>query len=319
MKSSSIPYSLSLSLYISHLKMTAAISENNPVTYEGLPLGCWQKEDYKKQWCDYPSSSSGASSACRQEIITDPYNPENTCMRLTLPANTTGGSSGGMTADIDIKQNYPAGSDCLDQPFVEWETAFFQYQLMFEENFDWSKGGKLPGLTTYPDTPTGCIDNSDFDGNSVRYMWRENGQLFLYLYYPEKKERCGDYYTMSPPFYFAPGTWYTLTQEVYLNNIGLSDGYIKVWIDGVLSLSLSNLVLRRSGDLYEDDIKMDCFRGGSDSSWASLKDSYVYFDEFKLYGVSACEHTSSFWQNSSKTFDANEKTHKNHERKNLRF
>ncbi|MCD8542116.1 MAG: hypothetical protein LRY69_01340 [Gammaproteobacteria bacterium] len=183
---------------------------------------------------------------------------------------------------------------------------------MFEEDFDWSKGGKLPGLTTYPDTPTGCIDNSDFDGNSVRYMWRENGQLFLYLYYPEKQERCGDYYAMSPTFYFAPGTWYTLTQEVRLNDVGLSDGYIKVWIDAVLSLSLSNLVLRRSGDLHEDDIKMDCFRGGSDSTWASPEDAYIYFDEFKLYGVSACENTSSFWKHASNSSHVEQKTHKNH-------
>ncbi|MCD8542117.1 MAG: hypothetical protein LRY69_01345 [Gammaproteobacteria bacterium] len=124
MKISSIPCSLSLPLYISYLGVVSSISENNPVTYEGLPLGCWQKEDYKKQWCEYPGSSSGASSPCRQEIITDPYNPENTCMRLTLPANTIGGSAGGMTADIDIKENYPTGQFASINPLWNGKQLF---------------------------------------------------------------------------------------------------------------------------------------------------------------------------------------------------
>jgi len=299
-----------LFFYSRYIALTAAISENNPVSYEGLALGCWQKEDYKKQWCSYPGGSSGASTPCRQEMVTDPHNFTNTCMRLTLPANTTGGSSGGMTSDVQIKDNYPAGSVCLNEPFVAWETAFFQYNVMFQENFDWSKGGKLPGLTTYPDTPTGCIDNTDFDGNSVRYMWRENGELYLYLYYPEKKDRCGDYHRMDPKFYFDSNTWYTLTQEVRLNQLNQSDGYINVWINGVLSLTLTDLILRRNNDYQEDSIKMDCFRGGSDSTWASPEDSYIYFDDFTLYGA------SNFWKPLSNASHTTEKTDKNSEQAN---
>ena len=278
-----------------YTRQSFAISEANPVTYTGVTKGCWVKEEYEANWCDYPSSSSGGKDDgddCRQIITENPKNPQNSCMRLTLPAEIIGGSDGGMTSSLDIKTGPSTTKECINENRVSWSTAWFQYDVMFADNFYWGKGGKLPGLTTYPDSPTGCIDNDEFDGDSVRYMWRENGELKLYLYDPEKVEECGDYYDMSPRLFLTKGHWYTLTQEVHLNDLGKPNGYVNIWVDGVKTLNLPNLVLHVEGDIYENQLKMDCFRGGSSSDWASPQNDYVFFDNFKVSQTSLLESSA---------------------------
>ena len=85
-------------------------------------------------------------------------------------------------------------------------SLLLSYSVYFPADFDFVKGGKLPGLyssTGFMNSSTGTIDaNTDScsggAGNeagkscwSIRLMWRENGEGELYLYLPIQKS--GEY------------------------------------------------------------------------------------------------------------------------------
>lgn len=243
-----------------------ALSFGYPVTFDDDALGVYSKEDFKKDWGMNPNSSSGQSHG-RLNIVADWDDPNNHVLEVTYNANQVGGNSA-MVFTPSLGGSY--------------DHLIFQYKVKFADDFTWIKGGKLPGLTNSPDSPTGCIDNGTFDGFSARYMWREEGVLKGYIYSPEKKERCGDYYTSSPVFYFHKGTWYTLKQEVFLGTPGERDGYIKAWVDGQPILSITNIMLRKNATVMIDQVKMDTFFGGSGSDWAPTTNQHVYFDDFEV-------------------------------------
>lgn len=156
-------------------------------------------------------------------------------------------------------------------------SLFLQYKVRFDNAFTWVKGGKLPGLGG-GDTPTGCIQNGTFDGFTTRLMWRENGVGFQYYYFPGKVEQCGDYAGLARRF--EAGRWYTLTQQVVLNDIGQNNGEFRQWIDGELVLENKTMLLRNSANVSVSAIKMDTFFGGSSSDWAPVREQYAYFDDF---------------------------------------
>lgn len=242
-----------------------SLSVGNPVTFDDDTLGLYSKSDFEKDWNTTPTSASGYGS--RLYIESDPAGSASQVLKVIYLANAVGGSSA-MAFDA------PLGD--------EYTTLTFQYQVFFPTGFTWVKGGKLPGLTSEPDTPTGCIDNSDFDGFSARYMWREDGQLYGYIYNPTKEENCGDYYEGSPAYYFTQNEWHTLKQTIYIGDPDVANGYIKIWVDGVLVIDIANIMLRKGSDIYIDTVKMDTFFGGSSNEWAPSTEQYAYFDNFEV-------------------------------------
>ncbi|MBI6550434.1 polysaccharide lyase [Xenorhabdus lircayensis] len=135
----------------------------------------------------------------------------------------------------------------------------------------------MPGLAG-GDRPSGCVDNDSFDGFSSRLMWRKEGELFGYLYYPEKEARCGDYVKLNTSL--KKDIWYTLTQYVKLNSIGKRDGIYIQYIDNTEVLRLNDIKLRNENDVFIDAIKWSSFFGGSTLDWAPPVEQYAYFDHF---------------------------------------
>lgn len=250
-----------------------AISTSKPVNFQDSPVGLYRKKDFEKDWGIKPNNASGQPTG-RLSIVTDPT--QGKVLQVTYLAGQIGGDSG-MVFTPTIQA--PKGAT---DPRVKYRHLFFQYKVKFPHDFTWVKGGKLPGLTSSPYSPTGCISNTTFDGFSMRLMWRENGVVFSYVYNPDKKERCGDYYTFNPPITLARDTWYTITQEVYLNTPGGSDGYIKQWVDGTLVLDLQKINLRNADTICIDQLKMDTFFGGGSYDWAPATDQHAYFANFMV-------------------------------------
>lgn len=243
----------------------SALSLESPVNFSKDSRGEYLEPDFKKDWDMNPTSSSGQSS--RLNITSDPEDFEQNALRVTYLANQVGGSSAMVfTAPLGDK----------------YEHLSFEYQFRVPSDFTWVKGGKLPGLTSSPDSPTGCIEDGTFDGFSARYMWREEGLLYAYVYNPDKVEDCGDYYPMNPPVYLTKNKWYSLKQEVYIGDPGEHNGYIRVWVDGQQSAEISNIMLRQSPDIYIDLAHIDTFFGGSSSDWAPTTDQYSYFANFTI-------------------------------------
>ena len=154
------------------------------------------------------------------------------------------------------------------------------YRVRFQENFDFQKGGKLPGLaggtaTTGKTKPNG-------DGWSARYMWRASGEAVIYLYHMGQSRDQGDDLPLQSVF--VPGRWHELTQQIRVNDPGKSNGELRVWFDGRLVLTRTDLQLRRHHLAPVDRFYFSTFFGGASEAWAPTRDCYVDFGNIEFEG-----------------------------------
>ncbi|KAN0114057.1 polysaccharide lyase family 14 protein [Russula decolorans] len=105
-----------------------------------------------------------------------------------------------------LQVQYPAGSFQDNnvggaQFYAMWNSSgsAFQsmlvtYEVAFDADFDWVKGGKLPGLRGGPD-PDNCSGGNQANGTncfSSRVMWRTDGNGEVYAYVPRVNGICSD-------------------------------------------------------------------------------------------------------------------------------
>lgn len=198
-----------------------------------------------------------------------------------------------------LRVNYPAGSA---SPLVTGQTAapvggtqFFadlgmqpqnslrlSYYLRFSPDFNFVKGGKLPGLFG------GKVNNGrkipdGTNGFSTRYMWRTKGDGEVYAYLPTSNEHGTSIGRGN--WRFQPGTWYHLEQEVILNQPGKKNGRIRVWVDGKPVLNQGNLTFRTTNNLKIEGVFFSTFFGGGSAAWATPKNVYIDFADFSVSAV----------------------------------
>lgn len=228
--------------------------------------GAYTAARFSADWGFAPGASAGVADN-RLSVVTDPLESSNRVLRVTYKANQIGGSSASVFT-------YPI-------PGGPHTHLWLQYKVMFDSNFTWVKGGKLPGLAGYNGTkPTGCVNNSLLDGFSARFMWRENGNGFLYLYNPVKQDECGDYSPLAS--FFTKGRWYTITSSVELGTANQYNGVVTTYIDGIEVSRVSGLMLRNSTSVSIDKFLFETFFGGSTTDWAPTTDQYSYFDNIAI-------------------------------------
>jgi hypothetical protein len=112
-------------------------------------------------------------------FVNDPF-PNNPVPISSTTVNTSGPV---------LQATYPAGgfqsSNSGAQFYNLWNssdgstfgTMMATYEVAFDANFDWVKGGKLPGLRGGLNS-SGCSGGNEADGHdcfSSRVMWRKNG------------------------------------------------------------------------------------------------------------------------------------------------
>lgn len=206
-----------------------------------------------------------------------------------------------------LQVRYPAGScgptdqaGCGKGGGAQWlvpldlynsfDKATLSYRIKFSDTFDFVLGGKLPGLTGAPKPlsmpPTGGHRSSDCNGFSARMMWRQGGAAVLYLYYPGQTGNYGDDFnftdTNGETIIFIPGQWYTITQKIFMNTPGKSDGIIEIWLNNSKVLHKDGLTFRGIScrNIGINQFYFSTFFGGNDLSWASKKEEYILFDDF---------------------------------------
>lgn len=162
------------------------------------------------------------------------------------------------------------------------DTVRLSYYVRFSNNFDFVKGGKLPGLFGGNVNTGGKIPDGT-NGFSTRYMWRRNGDGEVYAYLPTSTEHGTSLGRGN--WQFQPGNWHFIEQEVILNQPGKNDGRIRVWFDGKQVLEQNELNFRTTNNLKIEGILFSTFFGGGDSSWATPKDVYVDFANFSVSSV----------------------------------
>lgn len=172
------------------------------------------------------------------------------------------------------------------------EEAWMTYRVKFSGGFEWTEGGKLPGLCGGPSDgtgrpcPTGCSSVAQKDGFSTRLMWRADGAIVTYAYYPDKPRsiRCGEDWVWDATL--ESGRWYEIAMRVRLNSVdggtANSDGSVEAWLDGKKVLGKSGVRLRYNDRVLIDRAYLTSYVGGSSVDlFAPSKDQYALFDEFK--------------------------------------
>jgi hypothetical protein len=170
------------------------------------------------------------------------------------------------------------------QWYLAWQggpvdTAYLRYFVRFEKDFDFVKGGKMPGLFGGRITSGRRIPDGT-NGFSTRYMWRTGGAGEVYAYLPTSVAHGTSLGRGS--WVWPTDVWTEVQQQVTLNTPGQSDGSVRVWLNGVLVLTETGLLFRSDPGLQIEGLFFSTFFGGGDASWASPRDQYAVFAGFAL-------------------------------------
>jgi hypothetical protein len=173
----------------------------------------------------------------------------------------------------------------------------FNYSVNFDQNFDWVKGGKLPGVYI---GQTGANGGTHLDnGSSYRIMWRARGRAEAYIYVPQQLDT---YYKLPNLivnndgaygdsvwrglFNFNTETWNNVSMYIKLNtftgnNIPNYDGILMLTVNNV-TLSFNQMLWASTQDMLINGLMMQSFFGGCCPDWATPFDQNIYFKDFSV-------------------------------------
>lgn len=167
-------------------------------------------------------------------------------------------------------------------PFGKHEAAEMSYTLRFSKDFDFVKGGKLPGLCGGPENVSGGRPANGKNGFSARLMWRRDGRGEAYVYHKNQKGDYGDSFAFPSDFRFPTDAPVKVRIAVTMNSIGKRDGTLRVWIDEKLLVERTDMEWRSVDTFGVDGLYFETFHGGGDKTWAPTKPCWAEFAEMKV-------------------------------------
>lgn len=245
--------------------------------FEDDPVGTYSVSNLAADW-NSPSWNDGVDEG-RVSIANDAdaYGDKS----LVVKYNEGGTTDSKSQWQLDFDQGY--------------EELFLTYRIRFDENFDFVRGGKLPGLAGGAANTGGNKPNGT-DGWSARMMWRTDGSggsslnpdeanLVQYLYHPDQPTNFGhdqkwDDGSNGQWKKFESDQWYHMQHRVVMNTPGQDDGILQAWFDGEMVLDVQDIRYRDTASLQIDMMYFSTFFGGSSSIWEATKDELAYFDDF---------------------------------------
>ncbi len=215
---------------------------------------------------------------------------------MSIVADGRGGKAVRTVLRAGTTHSLPTANDNGNNLFITlpgtYDQACMSYDIRFDSNFDWSLGGKLPGLEgvapgTSVAAPTGG-NQTDF-GWSGRMMWlgpaayKWAGPLNMavsYMYHPGQAGTYGDNVRWNTAF--VAGTWHTVKQCHTMNTVGRADGVLTAWIDGTKVVDQTDYVYRTRDNVHITHIVFSIFRGGNTINWAGNRDSTIDIDNIAI-------------------------------------
>ena len=173
-------------------------------------------------------------------------------------------------------------------PIGKTAVAQLTYTVRFSADFDWVKGGKLPGLSGGPANVSGGRPADGTNGFSARLMWRKDGRGEAYVYHKNQKGDYGDSLAFPEDFRFSTDTPIRVRMRVEMNDPGRKNGKLYVWISAGEAQAERLVVSRtdmewRSVDTFAiDSLYFETFHGGSDATWAPTRPCWTEFSGVKV-------------------------------------
>lgn len=212
------------------------------------------------------------------------YRGTGNVVRTTLAAGKYIGSTGEGRGNV-LTSRLPGSYD----------SACVAYDVRVAAGFDFSAGGKLPGLVgvapgVSPGTPTG--GGSTEHGWSGRLMWlgakmwqmvrtaERSNVVVTYLYHPGQERVYGDNVTWGSSL--TPGVWHRVRQCHVMNTVGRADGVLQAWFDGTPVLQQTDVVYRTDPAVHITHLDWSVFRGGDSLAWAGATTGYVDINNLKV-------------------------------------
>lgn len=173
--------------------------------------------------------------------------------------------------------------------FSDYDELYFSYQITFHADYDFSMGGKLPGLAGLnPDVstkPDGCNHVGEDDGFSLRSMFREEGRAIGYFYHQDSTESCGeeiDYQHEGANFSFKRDKTYLLEQYVKMNDKNQANGIVELYVNGFKVLERTDMTFSENLEYAINYHFFQLWHGGDNDDWAVDRDSTAYFNHIAL-------------------------------------
>ncbi len=230
------------------------------VDFEAATLGDYTLEAFQSDWGTVRVGGLGSG---RAEIIGGESAYSGRSLRLKYPAGTYGSADQAIQSKIGLARNY--------------EELYVSYRVRFADDFDFVRGGKLPGLSGGVGNWGGNRPDGS-DGWSGRMMWRPGGEAVQYVYHPDQPGIYGEDFPWNRRF--EPGRWHTVEHRFVMNTPGRNDGVVQAWFDGTEALYVNDLRFRDVASFGISDFLISTFFGGGDDTWAPTKDEYISFDDF---------------------------------------
>jgi hypothetical protein len=254
-----------------------ATPEPQSASSQGPAASAWSSNFERINWVsEWTPKQKGSFGLDNTTVEDDPQSPGGRFLRVRY---YKGGASPSASRRVGVKEG---GAQLLGQlPGGATDRAFLRYFVRFPSDFDFVKGGKLPGFYGGTNISGGHIPNGT-DGFSTRFMWRTEGQGEVYVYMPSSTKFGTSLGRGS--FRFTPGKWHCVEQELSLNTPGQADGQVRVWLDSEAVFEQQQLFFRSVPDLRIEGVFFSTFFGGGDPSWAPPRDTHADFAAFATSG-----------------------------------
>ncbi len=160
------------------------------------------------------------------------------------------------------------------------------YEVKFPEDFDFVKGGKLPGLCGEP-VASGGNRADGKNGFSARVMWRTDGRAVSYIYHLDQVDRYGDDFQWHDsdknPLIFKRGIWHKIKMNVQVNDLMKRNGLIQVFYNDRLVFEKKDFVFRTVNSISVDRLCFNTFFGGDDQSWSPKKEEKLFIRNLSIH------------------------------------
>jgi hypothetical protein len=208
------------------------------------------------------------------KALADPSGKFVTVLRATFPKG-----SASPTVTRNTSSPVGGGQFFANLGLNPRDSLHLRFYVRFAGDFNFVKGGKLPGLFGGSVGSGGNIPDGT-NGFSTRFMWRRNGDGEVYVYLPSSIQHGTSF--GRGKWRFQANQWHLIEQEVKLNTPGKDDGRVRVWFEEKLVLDEEKIVFRTVSSLKIEGVFFCTFFGGNDPSWATPTYTYIDFANFAV-------------------------------------